>query len=37
MNTYRMEWIALIDRHLKVGLELVKSRYLREKKGRRVE
>lgn len=27
-QTYRMEWIALIDRHLEVSLELIKSCYL---------
>jgi len=30
-ETYRMEWIALIDWHLEVSLELIKSRYLRER------
>lgn len=27
-QTYRMKWIALIDRHLEVSLELIKSCYL---------
>lgn len=29
-ETYRVEWVALINRHLEVGLELIKRCDLRE-------
>lgn len=35
-KTYRMEWIALIDRHLEVSLELIKRCYLRGR-GKRIK
>lgn len=36
-QTYRMEWIPLINRHLKVSLELIKGCYLTDKhRGREV-
>lgn len=34
-QTYRMEWVALIDWHLEICLKLIKSCYLTQREGKK--